>query len=83
MTSSRGSAAGRPTSPAERKRVELGLWKGKGEQWRLRQDEFPATIRGARSAGWVVDELAVSSQKRDADKKRKGEKRQRKAHPCQ
>ena len=38
---------------------------------------------GARSAGWVVDELAVSSQKRDADKKRKGEKRQRKAHPCQ
>lgn len=53
------------------------MWKGKGEQWRLRQDEFPSDDQRV-ALRRVVDEPAVSSQKRAADKKRKAEKRQRK-----
>lgn len=60
----------------ERKRVDLGLWKGKGEQWRLRQDEFPGDDQRV-ALRRVVDEPA--DQKRDADRRRKAEKRQRKA----
>jgi len=62
----------------EQKRVELGLWKGKSEQWRLRQDAFHGDDQRV-ALRRVVDGPAVSSQKRDADKKRKAEKRQRKA----
>ncbi|MEL4177993.1 hypothetical protein [Roseateles sp. PN1] len=62
----------------ERKREELGLWKGKGEQWRFRQDEFPGDDQRL-ALRRVVDEPAVSGQKRDAQKKRKAEKRQHKA----
>ncbi|MGF6350951.1 hypothetical protein [Variovorax sp. W2I14] len=61
----------------ERKRVELGLWKGKGEQWRLRQDEFPGDDQRA-ALRRVVEEPLVPSQKHNADKKRKAAKRQRK-----
>ena len=62
----------------ERKRVELGLWKGKGEQWHLRQDEFPGDDQRV-ALRRVIGEAAVPDQKRDVDKKRKAEKRQRKA----
>lgn len=60
------------------KRVELGLWKGKGVQWRLRQDEFPGDDQRV-ALRRVVDEPAVRGKKRDSDKKQNAEKRQRKA----
>ncbi|MNV85618.1 hypothetical protein D3C71_1795860 [compost metagenome] len=62
----------------ERQRVELGLWKGNGEQWRFRQDEFPGDDQRAAFRRMVKEPL-VPGQKRNADKKRKAEKRQRKA----
>jgi hypothetical protein len=62
----------------ERKRAELGLWQGKGEQWRFRQDEFPGDNQRV-ALRRMDDEPAASGQKRDADKKRKAEKRKRKA----
>ena len=62
----------------ERKRAELGLWKGKDEQWRLRQDEFPGDDQRA-ALRRVVQEPLAPGQKRNTDKKRKAEKRQRKA----
>ncbi len=61
----------------ERMRVDLGLWKGKDEQWRLRQDEFPGDDQRV-ALRRVVDEEA-SDRKRDAGKSRKAEKRQLKA----
>ena len=62
----------------ERMRVELGLWKGKGEQWRLRQDEFPGDDQRVALLR-VIGEAAAPDQTRNVDKKRKAEKRQRKA----
>jgi hypothetical protein len=58
-------------------RVDLGLWKGKGEQWHLRQDEFPGDDQRV-ALRRVVDE-PTSDRKRDAGKRRKAEKRHRKA----
>jgi hypothetical protein len=62
----------------ERKRAELGLWQRKGEQWRFRQDEFPGDNQRV-ALRRMDDEPAVTGQKRDADKKRKAEKRKRMA----
>lgn len=61
----------------ERKRVELGLWKGKGEQWHLHQDEFPGEDQRV-ALRRVISEPVAPDQKRDVDKKWKAEKRQRK-----
>jgi len=62
----------------ERKRIELGLWKGKGELWRLRQDEFPATDQRI-ALRRIGTESTPSRRDRDADRKAKSEKQQRKA----
>ncbi len=64
-------------SELEQKRVELGLWKGKGEQWSLRQDEFPGDDQRV-ALRRIVDDPAMPGQKHDAGKKRKVERRQRK-----
>jgi len=78
MASSRGSAAGRPTSPSSSESAwSWDCGKARASSGVFARTSSPATIRGGALCR-VVDELAVSSQKRDADKKR-----QRKAHSCQ